>query len=148
MNRRSSKIPSARNPQTYLRHRQEVFWQITLPVAIGAIILLGTALLVAFGTESGTLSHMADAALIELIVPALVFGLITLAVLAAIVYGLTRLLEVLPYAFMKAQIFFLQTQLTVIRVNDRLVEPVIRAHSFSARVRAFLRSLRRAFWFR
>jgi hypothetical protein len=147
MNSRSSKPPSPRNPQTYLQHRKEVFWQITIPVTIGAVILLSVGLIVAFGATSGTLSQMADAALVELIVPALFFGLITLAILGGTVYGVTRLLAATPYFFMKVQIFFLRTQLTVIQVNDRLVEPVLSVHSFTARMRAFRRSVRRAFWF-
>ena len=109
------------------------------------LILAGLS---AFATTAGSKSHLADAALVGLVSQALMFGLVMLLMLGGTVYGLFRLLGVLPYFFMRTQIFFLRVQLNVMKIDERLVEPVLRTHSFTARSRAFARSVRRAFWFR
>ncbi len=137
-----------RNPLTANQHRREVFWQITVPLIVGGVIVLVLAGLSAFATTAGSKSHLADAALVGLVSQALMFGLVMLLMLGGTVYGLFRLLGVLPYFFMRTQIFFLRIQLGVMKVDQRLVEPVLRMHGFSARTRAFGRSARRAFWFR
>jgi hypothetical protein len=135
----------ARNPETSARHRKEVFWQITFPLAVGGLIVLVLAVFTAFGTSAASKSQAADIALVQLIIPVLIFGTISLLMLGSMVYGLFRLLGILPYTFLRLQIFFLRVQLGVLRVNDRLVEPFLRAHSFSARGRALGRSLGRVF---
>jgi len=133
---------------TASRHRREVLWQITVPLAVGVLVVLILTGLSVFATTAGSKSHLADAALVGLISQALLFGLVMFLMLGGTVYGLFRLLGVLPYFFMRTQIFFLRVQLGAMKVDERLVEPVLRVHSFNARSRAFGRSVRRAFWFR
>jgi hypothetical protein len=133
----------ARNPETYLRHRREVLWQITLPLGIALVIVVGLAAFIAFGVGMGDQSQLADIALIQLIIPVMFFSLISLALLGASVYGLFRLLGILPYYFLRAQIFFMRVQLFVMRGSDKVVEPVLRAHAISARGQAYRRSLQR-----
>jgi hypothetical protein len=137
-----------RNLITAAHHRREVFWQITVPLTVGVVIMLVLVGLSAFATSAGSKSQLADAALVGLVSQALLFGLVTLLLLGGTVYGLFRLLGVLPYFFMRTQIFFLRVQLGVMKVDERLVEPILRMHSFNARSRAFGRGVRRAFWFR
>src|SRR5512143_208970 len=96
------------NTATALRHRREVFLQITIPLAIGIIIVLALAVMTAVGVTAATQSQMADAALVELITPVLIFGVITLLILGASIYGLVRLILIAPYYFLRAQIFFLR----------------------------------------
>ena len=136
------------NPATALRHRREVFLQITIPLAIGIIIVLALAVMTAVGVTAATQSQMADAALVELITPVLIFCVITLLILGASIYGLVRLILIAPYYFLRAQIFFLRIQLGVMRVDNRLVEPILRTHGFAAQTRAFGRSLRHAIGFK
>jgi hypothetical protein len=138
----------AGNPATALRHRQEVLWQITVPLAIGVIIVLALAAMTAFGATAATQSQMADVALVQLITPVLIFGVISLMVLGLSIYGLVRLIQVMPYFFLRAQIIFLRIQLGVMKVDNGLVEPILRTHSFTAQTRAFGRSLRHTFGFK
>lgn len=137
-----------RNLQTYQRHRREVLLQITLPLVLGGLVLLGLAGLSAFVAQADLKSHLADAALIGLIVQGLFFSLVGLLLLGLSAYAVSRLLASLPYAFLRIQIFFLKVQLGIGKFDNRLAEPVLRAHASAARRRAFVRSLRQVFWTR
>ncbi len=133
-----------RNEQTHRRHRHEVRWQIIAPLVVAVIFFLILAGLSAFAATAGTQSHMADAALVGLILQAMTFGLIILLILAMLVFGLFRLLPLMPSFFYKIQNFFWRAQINVTQVDTKLTEPVLRMHTFTAKGRAFSRSLRRA----
>ena len=45
---------SARNPVTAERHRREVLWQITVPLAAGVVLVLAIGALATFSTTAGT----------------------------------------------------------------------------------------------
>ena len=148
MNEKTAQKFTARNPVTAERHRRDVLWQITIPLTAGLLIILAVGVLATFGATAGAQSQMADIALVHLIIPMLFFGMISLLMLGGTVYGLARLLQAMPYFFLRVQIFFLRTQIGAHQVSDRLVAPMLGVHSFSARMRAFKRSMRRSFWFR
>lgn len=137
---------SERNSVTYQKHRHEVFWQITIPVTIAGVIVLGLAGLTAT-VSSGTASQMADASLITLIVPMLIFGLITLVMMGFMVYGVVKLIHALPGLMLRVHYFLLNVQLKVTRIDNALVKPVIRTKGFSASARALWRSLIQVFRF-
>ncbi len=125
-----------RNPLTTLRHRREVLWQITLPVAGFTLVLLVLAVLAAT-TSAQKASLWADISVIFLVIPAMFFALITMIIFAAGVYLITRLLQVLPFQFFRAQNGLFRISLQVARLTNRMVEPVLKVHSFNAAARTF-----------
>jgi hypothetical protein len=133
----------ARNPLTASRHHHETFWQITIPLLVGGLIVLLLAGVIALGATAATQSQMADAAVIQLTIPLFIaFGLL-LVILLALVFGLFWLILELPTIFLRVQIFFLRVQLAVTRFDDRLVGPVLRAHDLGARGRGLRSAIRR-----
>src|SRR4030067_653884 len=80
-----------RNPITHQIHKREVFWQITIPVVIGAVIVLAIASMVilATATGSGNVSDWADASLILMILPTMLMVFILMLILAGPVYLIT-----------------------------------------------------------
>jgi hypothetical protein len=144
MDRTTVPTPSLRNELTHRRHRHEVTWQILAPLGAGVFLVLVLAALSAFATTIGEKSQLADVALISLILQALFFGVITLLMLAATVYGLFRLLPLMPTFFFNVQNFFWKIQINVVQIDSKLTEPFLRIHSFTASTRAFGGSLRRA----
>ncbi len=131
-----------RNPLTHRQHRREVFWQITVPVLIGGLILLVFALM---ATQMGMIetSRWADISLIWLIIPMMLFGLITLALLAASVYATIKIILVLPGAAYRLHCFLIRLSGSVRTTGDRLVEPVVRVKGFSASLKSFKRQVSR-----
>jgi hypothetical protein len=131
-------IPSSlpeRNPLTRAVHRREVFWQIIFPLIIGAALIL--ALAVGAGLVSyNTASQAANISTIWLILPALALTFIFTLVLAAVTYGLIRLIGILPPYAALAQNFFVLVNQKVRKVSDQAAEPVIKVASLQARLNA------------
>lgn len=131
-----------RNPITHHRHRREVFWQVTLPVVMACLLLLVLAVLAA-GLSSERASKWADISLIWMIIPALLFSLLTMILLAAGVYLTLRLLHILPVYFYRGHNWFLLVHLRVGSMGDRLAEPFVRVRAWKAGASALGSQLRR-----
>lgn len=95
-----------RNPETRRRHEQDVFWQITFPVALMTLALLALVTLVVLAATGGNwapLSVLADTALVWMSLPVLLITLITVAVLIGLVVAVVKIIEVLPPYFAVVQ---------------------------------------------
>jgi hypothetical protein len=123
-----------RNPATHAIHRREVFWQITFPLIIALLLILGLVGVVIFAGFQGLgeVSRWADVSLIWLLLPALVVVLVMLLMLSGVVYLITRLLAILPGYARLAQDFFYLVQVRVKSISDKLVEPILKLRSFKA----------------
>jgi hypothetical protein len=119
-----------------------VLWQITIPVLTGAVILLVLSLL-ATTLEAGEASRWSSITIIWLAIPAMLLALISFVFLAASVYATVRLIQVLPYYSYRLLGWLLLLGINIQRQTNRMVEPIIRAHSLSASVRAAGRQARR-----
>ena len=125
--------PGERNPETYQKHQKEVLWQITIPLIAGLVILL----LLMVGSVSSAInqSRMADISLIWIILPNLAMALITLIILMGLIYGLIKLIGILPYYTQKIQVFFNLFKDRAQNIDDRLIEPIIKGKTTSASLR-------------
>jgi hypothetical protein len=130
-----------RNPITTQKHRHEVFWQITVPVTIGGVLLLLIAIgvVIAYFTDTGDIAKWANTSVIILLVPAMFIGLITMVVSLGMAYLVTRALSEAPYLARRLQDISLLIVLRVNKVSDTSTEPFLRLHQFSAGVRALWR---------
>lgn len=135
--------PPARNPITQQKHRHEVFWQITVPLIAGALIIVTIGLTIAVAGNLAQINKLANVSMIFLIVPAMFFTLIGIAITIASIYGLVRLILVLPYYMRLAQNFMLVVRIRVGRASDAASEPFLRIHSWRASAGQLGRSLRR-----
>ena len=131
-----------RNPITHQRHRREVFWQITFPFLVVNLVLLVAAVLVA-GLSADNASTWADISLIWMIIPAMLFSILTTILLAGGVYLTLRLLGILPFYFYKGHNWFLLVNLQVGRIGDRLAEPFLRVRAWKAGAEALGRQVQR-----
>ena len=133
-----------RNPVTRKAHQREVLRQITLPLIVGVIVLLAVAILfvvLALRGQDQTVSTWGDISLIWLIMPSLFIALIFLVLLAGLAYGVIKLIEILPRFFLKLQNAIATAGASIKRVNDALVEPIIKIRSFTASLKALRRRL-------
>ena len=131
-----------RNPITHQRHRREVFWQITFPILVISVILLLLAVM-ATGLSAEKASTWADISIIWMIIPALIFSLLTMILLAALVFLTIKLLQLLPFYFFKGHNWFLLVNVRVGRINDSLAEPFLRLRAWKAGAGALGRQVRR-----
>jgi hypothetical protein len=132
----NSKLPQ-RNPITHAVHRREVFWQVTVPLVIGTLIILSLATGVWFVSYNSA-SQAADISLIWLILPALIFTLIFTFLLGGLTFGLIKLISILPPYAALVQNYFVLFNLKVTRAVNVAVEPVLKAASALAWLKALL----------
>ncbi len=126
----SRTIPSP-NPVTTKRHRRESLVQIFLPFAGAVILMSGLAFLLGKATSFNT-AQGAEIALIGLILPTMLFGLIFFAITIVLIVGLTKLLRTLPIYTRLVQDFFTRLSQQTRRVADGSVEPVLRLQTWLA----------------
>ncbi|MBU0510492.1 MAG: hypothetical protein KJ638_02175 [Chloroflexi bacterium] len=129
-----------RNPITHQDHRREVFWQITFPLIIGAILIVGLAVWTAIAAaQGGNVSQPADASLVFLLIPTLAMALILLVIIAGFAYAVIWLNKNIPPYARQAQDFFASARDIVRKGSDKVVEPVLRIQSALAALRALRR---------
>lgn len=133
------------NPVTMSVHRKQSFWQITLPLLVGVILVLiaGAGVVWAAVNDSGDVSGWSDVSVMWLIAPMLLLTIIMIAMTAAMVYVFGRLLPVLPRYTHLLLGYLVLVSRRVEGISDAAVEPFLRAHSLSASARAFRREVRR-----
>ena len=126
-----------RNPKTHASHRREVFWQITFPLALVSMIFLALSVGVIWAgvAGSGELTRWAGVSIVWLSLPVIILSLLMLALVRGLVYGVTKLLHVLPGYARLAQDFFVRVQNKVKALADKIVEPFFKVHGFGAAVK-------------
>jgi hypothetical protein len=142
MNSKNSDLWKPRNPLTQQKHRKEVFWQITVPILAGTLIMLILCLLAA-GLSSPMASRWADISIIWLIPPVFLAALIFMAINVGSTYLVIRMVAEAPAFFFKVQNFLRRVQLQVAHMGDKVVEPVLRVNAWSASARAARREVGR-----
>lgn len=137
MNNKPPVVPPARNPQTHAAHRKEVWWQITLPLIIGCL-LLALAIAGVIWTAAGSgdqISRWADTSLICLTPLPLFFGLLGLGVLVGITILVSKLLGALPSFAWRVHLFFALLQQKTLKISNALVAPSLKLKGWTAGIR-------------
>jgi hypothetical protein len=95
--------PRARNPQTQAQIRRDTIWQIALPLGLAVVVVLVLMVLVIVPSGAPVRSPWAAVSLMILIIPTAFAGLVVLALLLAMNYGIWFGLGKLPAYFKLAQ---------------------------------------------
>jgi hypothetical protein len=87
-----------RNPQTQAQIRRDTWLQMVAPLVLAAVVMLVLLVLVILPVGAGVRGPLAAVALILLIMPALVVGLLAMALLGGLIYVLALgILRLPPY---------------------------------------------------
>lgn len=129
------------NPVTRRKHRREVFWQVTVPLLVGAILVLaaGVGVIYVGATNLTPVDRWASISIIWLIIPMMFVALIFLAVITSLAYGLVRLIGILPKYTRQVQDLFVSIEARVKSAADSAVEPTLRVQGIIAGLRALRR---------
>lgn len=124
-------------------HKQQRFWQIILPVVLfSALMLAGLVfLIIRNGRFSPGVAEVSGAATVLVILPVLFIALINLAILIAIIYGLTKLKPVIPPAGLKVLQFMEKARWNIRKGADISVQPILGLNQNSEKVKQVVRSL-------
>ncbi len=134
MDAANKQILPERNPKTYAEHRREVFWQITIPLVAGSLLILAAiAAIIFFATQASPgLDRWADVSLMWLIFPSLFLVLIMLVVLIGIVFAVTVVLQKTPRLAYLLQQYIEIGEAKVGQFTNLAAEPILRTHSLLA----------------
>ncbi len=120
------------------KHRRQTFWQVLFPVILASLLLVALAVL-AMVTTSGAGNdldtHWANVSLIWILLPTIFGSLIWLAILGGLIFGMVKLLGVLPNAFAIIQHALMRASQIVTNVSDKVSAPVIKTKGFWAGAR-------------
>ncbi|MGB2897118.1 MAG: hypothetical protein WBB65_13255 [Anaerolineales bacterium] len=108
---------------------------IYLPFLIGVLVLAGISFLVV-RADFGSMSAWADASLALLLLPMIVLGLIPLVLVGLMIFGVVKLIDVLPESFQSLMRIFEQVENAAQRTGDIAVRPLIAAKSSWAGLQA------------
>jgi hypothetical protein len=121
-------------------NRRSFVLQVILPLMIG-VLILAAAIMLLWQTGIGTASAWADTSLIFLLLPWLCVGVVPLALLAALWYGVFKLTAWLPVPLRKAQGYIVQARDYLRRGTDLALKPMFIAKGAWAVVTTFFRGL-------
>jgi hypothetical protein len=125
--------------ESYLRHRKELAWQIILPVTFSALLIVALIVLINVATfnQGGDVGRWAAISTIWIVIPVMFVGLVLLALLIALVYGMKRLLNIAPTYTGLAQDYIHKVAGYIRRGADLAVKPVLFLDGIGASLRAF-----------
>jgi uncharacterized protein involved in cysteine biosynthesis len=137
MDAQNRSLHHERNPKTHAEHKREVFWQITLPLLIGILLMLAAvAAIILSATQPVTdLGRWSDVSLMWLILPSLFFALILLIILIGFVYLISYLLRLIPRYAVIVQLYFELAKSKVSQLTNLTIEPIFRMRSIWAAMR-------------
>lgn len=137
--------PRRKGSPSLHRHKRQRFWQILLPIILGSLITLAVGVLMVMtiaGVRTGLdESQDADVALIWMIIPLMLAALLFTVVLMWVIYGIAKLLNILPgYAHVVQ--YYVRWAADKIRFGTKQATvPIIKLESISASVGAFFSAL-------
>lgn len=134
----------SRNPATHEAFRRQVWLQIYVPFVAGLLLLAGTAILLAGAALAGP-SAWADASLILLLLPLIIFSVIPIVLLAFLVYGVSYLIGRIPVPAHQAQQAVAQAGRVIQQSAQRAAQPLILMKAGSAAAGSALNKLLSSF---
>jgi FtsH-binding integral membrane protein len=133
-------------PRTAEDHRRQIFWQVWVPLAAAILIFLALAVWASVATARNSTvgAHFADVSAIYVFIPMAIVGLVCLIILAAIIYGLAKLLQVLPIYSLRARAFFYIVEAAILNALDKISQPFLAIDSAWSGLDNFLKHFRKS----
>ncbi len=131
------RLPSPTQHASYQRHRRELWTRILLPMLLAIALIAVVAVLTgmaAFQPES-EVGRWAAVSTMWVLLPLIGAGVLLLIVLIALIYGMARLLGVLPAYTLQAQDLFRRIQGIARQVADGAVKPILLIEGITATIK-------------
>ncbi|MFA5874207.1 MAG: hypothetical protein WC832_09585 [Anaerolineales bacterium] len=123
---------------TVRAHKRQFAWQILVPFLVMAGLIIAGAVLVVTGGAPRT-GVWADVSLIWLLTPALFFALAFLVIMITIIYGMAKLLQIMPHYTGKAQGIFARLSAGTRKVADGATKPFVWFRQAGAVIKSIFR---------
>jgi hypothetical protein len=123
---------------TIRAHKRQFAWQILVPFLVMAGLIIAGAVLVVTGGAPRT-GVWADISVIWLLAPALFIALAFLAIVSTTIYGMAKLLQVIPHYTGKAQGVFALLSAGTRKVADGAAKPFVWFQQAGAVIKSIFR---------
>ncbi len=118
-------LPNRPRPLPDPKHRKQTFWQIWVPLYLSILVVLFLAVLAAVSAGNPAVTEISQLSTVYLVTPVLIIGFVVFVLLGAVIYGLSKLLNILPVYTRMVQGFFRQMAVFVRMWSDKSVQPVL-----------------------
>jgi hypothetical protein len=132
-----AQLPSSAEHPSYQRHRRELWTKILIPMLVAVLVIVVIAALTsvaAFRPES-EVGRWAAISTIWIVIPVMFTGLIVLVIFLGLIYGMARLLQLIPPYSAQAQKFVWRIEGYVKRGADEVTKPVLAVDGFVAMIK-------------
>ncbi len=125
---------------TVRAHQRQFAWQILVPFLVMTVLVIAGAVLIVSGgaPRSGVWT---DVSVIWLIAPALFFALAFLVLVVTTIYGMAKLLQVMPHYTGKAQSIFALLSARTRKVADGATKPFVWIRQAGAVIKSLIDKL-------
>lgn len=142
-------LPRVRNARTRAIIARETFWQITLPLIVTSLLVVGLMVFIALSAAGVFIPtptrSLADVSLMFLILLAAGAALVLLVVLVALCVAAWYALRELPYLFKRVQDFVWLVAMNVKTATRQVDNRVVEVHLSAAALRSIGQSFRDLF---
>ena len=122
-----ARLPSSAEHPSYLKYRRELWTKILIPMLAAVTLIVAVAVLTGFAAshENSEVSRWAAISTIWIVIPVMAAGLLLLLVFIAILYGMARLLALIPTYTGQAQKIVWRIEGAIKRGADMAVKPIL-----------------------
>lgn len=134
-----ARLPSPAEHPSYQKHRRELWTKILLPMLLAVAVIVAIATLTGIATfrDGGEVERWAAISTIWIVIPIMGAGLLLLILFIAIIYGMARLLALIPAYTGQAQKFVWRIEGYVRRGTQQAVQPILALGSILATLKRF-----------
>lgn len=131
-------LPPSKRTASYRAYKRNLRWQIILPMVVVTLLFVAVSVATTLrGNE--TVSQWADVSTVWLLMPMLVFAVINISILAALIYGIAKLLEITPVYTHKLQGIIRLIGEKIATYADAAAKPIFKVEGFFASLRRIFR---------
>ena len=122
-----ARLSSPPEHPSYLKHRRELWTKILIPMLLAVAVIVAVATLTGIATfrDNGEVERWAAISTIWIVIPIMGAGLLLLLVFIAILYGMARLLALIPTYTGQAQKIVWRIEGAIKRGADMAVKPIL-----------------------
>jgi hypothetical protein len=132
-----ARLPSPAEHPSFQKHRRQLWTQILTPLLIAVALIIAVAVLTGIVTfrDNGDVGRWAAISTIWIVMPFMVAGIIFLAIFIGLIYGMARLLQLIPPYTGYAQRIVWRAEGYVKRAADAAVKPILGLGGILATIR-------------
>ena len=132
-----ARIPSPAEHPSYHKHRRELWTKILVPMLLAVAVIVAIVILTSIAAfrDNGDVARWAAISTIWIVIPIMAAGLVVLVLFVGLVYGMAKLLQLIPPYTGHAQRVIWRIEGYVRRGADASIKPILAVESVIATVK-------------